>query len=122
MVYKKHGKLEAGKQVTWTWEMYNVSGQVNVKKIEKDKRILIEWPYKGTQTTVEWIFIPYSTDATYVSIKNYGFEGDGDKVVSDALDSTGGFTWLLAGLKAYLEHGIRLNLTTDAHPEGVARG
>jgi uncharacterized protein YndB with AHSA1/START domain len=34
---KSSGKLEAGKQVTWTWEMYNVSVQVNVKEVEENK-------------------------------------------------------------------------------------
>jgi uncharacterized protein YndB with AHSA1/START domain len=102
------GKLEAGKSVTWTWEMYDLSVQVNVKEVEDSKRILVEWPYNGVPTTIEWIFTPYGTDATYVSVTNSGFRGDGDKVVSDALGSKGGFTWVLAGLKAFLEHGIEL--------------
>lgn len=32
-------------------------------------------------------FAPYENDKTYVTITNSGFKGDGDKVVSDALDS-----------------------------------
>jgi len=43
------------------------------------------------------------------------------KVFNDALDSKGGFTWLLAGAKAFLEYKIRLNLTADAFPEGLER-
>jgi hypothetical protein len=43
--------------------------------------------------------------------------GDGDKVVRDALDSKGGFTWVLAGLKALLEHNIELKAIEDAHPK-----
>ncbi|HKF38824.1 MAG TPA: hypothetical protein VKB35_18155, partial [Ktedonobacteraceae bacterium] len=54
-------------------------------------------------TTVERVFTPYGNDTTYVSIKNSGFKGDGDKVVNDALDAKGGFTWVLAELKALLE-------------------
>ncbi len=69
----------------------------NVKEI--GKRILIEWGNHGSMTEVEWLFTPYKDDSTYVSITNSGFAGDGDKVVSDALDSKGGFTWVLAGLK-----------------------
>jgi uncharacterized protein YndB with AHSA1/START domain len=38
---KCSAKLEAGKQVTWQWEMYNVSAQVGVKEIEENNRILI---------------------------------------------------------------------------------
>jgi hypothetical protein len=33
------------------------------------------------------------------------------------LDATGGFTLLLAGLKAYLEHRIQLNLVADKFPK-----
>jgi hypothetical protein len=32
--------------------------------------------------------------------------------------STEGFTWTLAGLKALLEHNIRLNLVADRFPNG----
>ena len=116
---KSSGRLEAGKKIILTWEMYNASGEINVKRIEKDKRILIEWIYNGIITPVEWIFTPYGKDAVYVSITNSGFGGDGDKVVADALGSTGGFTWVLAGAKAYLEHGIKLNLIEDAFPKNL---
>jgi hypothetical protein len=54
-----------------------------------------------------------------VSITNSGFKEDGDKLVSEVLDSKGGFTWVLAGAKAWLEHGINLNLIADAFPKGL---
>ena len=118
---KSTGHLEAGKRVVWTWEMYGHSIDVNVKEIEPDRRILIEWGNYGSMTEVEWIFEPYENDSTYVTITNSGFQGDGDKVVNDALDSMGGFTWVLAGLKALLEHNIELNATADAFPAGLQR-
>ncbi len=116
---RSSGKLEAGKQVTWTWEMSNLSVPVTVKVIEQHKRILIEWGNYDSTTTVEWIFTPYGNDATYVSITNSGFKGDGDKVVKDSLDSIGGFTWVLAELKALLEHNIELHAIADAFPKGL---
>jgi uncharacterized protein YndB with AHSA1/START domain len=116
---KSSGRLDAGKQVTWTWEMYNASSQVTVKEVEQNKRILIEWSAYGSPTTVEWIFTPYGNDATFVSITNSGFSGDGDDIVKQALDSTGGFTIVLAGLKALLEHDIMLNLIVDRFPKGL---
>jgi uncharacterized protein YndB with AHSA1/START domain len=115
---KSTGRLEPGKHVTWTWEMYNISIEVEVKEIEPNQRILLEWGNYNAMTTVEWTFTPHESDATYVTIKNYGFQGDGDKVVHDALDSTTGFTWVLAGLKALLEHNIELNAIADAFPTG----
>lgn len=113
------GRLEPGAQIQWDWDMYDVSTQVNVKDVEKNKLILIEWGDPGETTTVEWIFTPYGDGATFVSITNFGFQGDADSVVAQALDSTGGFTWVLAGLKAYLEHNIRLNLIADRFPKGI---
>ena len=38
-------------------------------------------------------------------------------MIADALDSNGGFTWVLAGLKALLDT-IELNAIVDAFPEG----
>lgn len=119
---KSSGRLEQGKRVTWTWEMYDASADVEVKSIEPNKRILIEWGNYDEMTTVEWIFTPYENDKTYVTITNAGFKGDGDKVVKAALDSTGGFTWVLAGLKALLEHDLELNATADAFPKGLNPG
>lgn len=114
---KSTGRLEPGKHVTWTWEMYNVSAEVDVRAIEPNKRILIDWGNYDEMTTVEWTFTPYGEGATYVTIITSGFKGDGDKVVSEAVDSTGGFTWVLAGLKALLEHNIELKLIQDAFPK-----
>jgi predicted RNA-binding protein with TRAM domain len=68
---------------------------------------------------VEWVFTPCGDNATYVTITNFGFKGDGDSIVKKALDSTGGFTTVLDGAKAWLEHGIKLNLIADKSPKGL---
>lgn len=114
---KSSGRLETGKQVQWDWEMYGVSTQVDVKAIEPNKRILIEWD--GGETAVEWEFSPRGTDATFVTVRNYGFKGSPDEIVAQALDSTGGFTIVLCGLKAWLEHNIELQLVADRAPDNL---
>jgi uncharacterized protein YndB with AHSA1/START domain len=117
---KSSGRLETGKRIQWDWEMYGVSAQVVVKAIETDRRILIEWSGEST-TTVEWLFTPRADDTTFVSITNSGFNGDRDEVVSQALDSVGGFSLVLAGLKALLEHNVILNLVPDRHPDAIKK-
>jgi uncharacterized protein YndB with AHSA1/START domain len=109
------GRLEQGKEVQWDWEMYNFSTQVSVKAIEENKRILIEWSGYGT-TMIEWIFTAPSEKTTFVSITNTGFSGNGDELVDQAISSTEGFTFVLSGLKAFLEHNIILNLVADRNP------
>ena len=116
---KSSGRLEAGKQVQWDWEMYGISIPVTVKTVEPNKRILIEWPGHGSPTTVEWVFTPCGAGTTFVSITNAGFTGDGDELVKQATDSAQGFSLVLAGLKALLEHGVRLNLVADRYPKGI---
>jgi hypothetical protein len=34
-------------------------------------------------------------------------------------DSTQGFALMLAGLKAFLEYGVRLDLVRDRYPQGI---
>ena len=116
---KSSGRLEAGKQVQWKWEMYDVSISVTAKAIEPNKRIVIEWPGYSGLSTVEWIFVPQEDGATFVSITEAGFTGDGDELVKQVTDSTQGFTLVLAGLKALLEHNIQLNLVADRYPKGI---
>jgi uncharacterized protein YndB with AHSA1/START domain len=108
---RSSGKLEEGKSVKWYWDMYGVSAEVTVQAIEQDRRILIEWP-----TPVEWLFTPRGNN-TFVSITASGFPGSEDEQVSQAIDSMGGFCFVLAGCKAFLEHGVELNLTGDHNPD-----
>lgn len=113
------GRLEAGRTVVWSWDMYDFSVDVDVKAVEPNRRIFIEWPGSVGTTTVKWVFKPLGEDATFVSITNEGFQGDDDAVVQEAIGSTEGFAFVLAGAKAYLEHGIALNLVPDRFPQGL---
>ena len=94
---KSSGRLEPGKQVRWEWEMYNASTEVNVKEIEPNKRILVEWTGEGGPTTIEWIFTARPDHTTFVSITNSGFHGTPEEVAQQAIDATEGFTLVLAG-------------------------
>lgn len=114
-------RLEVGKTVTWEWEMYGAATQVAVKALEPNRRIVIEWDGYSGRTTVEWKFAALEPGATFVSISESGWTGDGDELVEYATSSTEGFTWALAGLKALLEHNVRLNLVADRFPRGPAQ-
>lgn len=111
---KSNGKVEQGAKLRWDWEMYGVFGEIDVKEVERNRRILIEW---DDGIPVEWTLEPWGDDATLVRIVNSGFRGTDDEIVAKAIDSMGGFTALLAAMKAYLEHGIELNLVLDNRPD-----
>lgn len=115
---KSSGKLEAGKTITWEWEMYGISTEVLVKEIDANRKILIEWGKPAT--TVSFEFNALSEDKTYVVIKQYGFRETGSDLIAVIKDSTGGFTTVLDGLKAWLEHNINLNLIADKYPKEIS--
>jgi uncharacterized protein YndB with AHSA1/START domain len=112
-------RLEASKRVQWRWDMYDLNVDVDVQVLEPNKRIIVDWSSGEAPTTVEWCFTPCSDDTTLVSITNSGFTGNEQSITKQALDSTEGFAFVLAGLKAYLEHGVQLNLVADRHPSGL---
>ena len=116
---KSSGRLAAGKRIRWEWEMYNASTDVDVKIIEPNKRILVEWMAFEYPTTIEWIFTDRPDNTTFVSITNSGFQGTEEEIGQQAIGSTEGFSFVLAGLKALLEHNIHLNLVADRFPNGM---
>lgn len=118
---KGSGRLEPGKRVRWDWEMYGVGGDVEVKAIEPAERILIEWDGPEKPTSVEWRFEPKEDGSTFVTVRNWGFHGDAGSIVAQALDSTGGFTLVLAGAKIFLEHGIEPNFVADHAPDSLVK-
>src|SRR5262245_38209927 len=116
---KGSARLEPGHEVVWTWEMYGMSITPVVKAVESNRRILIEWAAYGSPSQVEWLFTDRGDGTTFVSITASGFAGTGDQVVEYAKGSTEGFSLVLAGAEALLEHGIQLNLVGDRFPKGT---
>ncbi len=115
---KSSGRMIKGAELTWEWEMYGVSSRVLVDEVESDSRIRFRWDGydPAHRTTVEFRFVPYENETTYLDISETGFTGDGDTQMSRALDSTAGFTFLLSSVKAALEEDVTLKVVLDAHP------
>jgi uncharacterized protein YndB with AHSA1/START domain len=114
---RSNGKLELNKTLTWEWQMYNVSALVWVKELKQNSKIVIEWGEPAT--SVEFQFTRITDSSAYVQITESGYHETGDKLLKHIIDSTGGFTTVLDGLKAYLEHGINLNLIADKFPKEI---
>ena len=114
-------RLETGKRIRWDWEMYGHHTDVDVKAVEPNKRILIEWNGPENPSAVEWTFEDKGDNTTFVVVKNWGFNGDANKVMAEAIDSTGGFTFVLAGLKVFLEHGVEPNFVLDHAPDALVK-
>ncbi len=112
------GRIEAGKHIQWTWRWYDFSVDAEVLAVEPNRRILVKWTGYGYPTSIEWIFTE-RPDGCLVKIANRGFRGTVEEAAQTAMDATEGFTFVLAGAKAWLEHGIQLNLVPDRFPDGL---
>lgn len=110
---KSTGKLEEGKTITWEWEMYGAKSEVKVLQIIPNKLIKTEWGLFSNNVDYEF---KEMEKGTLVIIKSYGYSETGDALLSVINDNTGGFTTVLDGCKAYLEHGINLRLIEDKFP------
>ena len=116
---KSSGEVVTGASLTWDWEMYGLSQEVSVKEVQADRLIRFEWGPKGTATTIEFRFVPWRGDTTYVQVTESGLGGTGDEMVAHVADSAGGFSFVLAAAKALLEHDTVLTLVADHVPEGL---
>ena len=117
------GRLDSGKSVTWNWRMYGMSTNVRVSELVPGRKIVVDWDV-GTddESTVEWTFAERAKGSTFVEIRNFGFTGDPEYQVRRVVDSTSGFALVIAGAKAWLEHGLQMNLVEDRHPEMLVPG
>jgi uncharacterized protein YndB with AHSA1/START domain len=112
---KGSGRLEVNKKLTWEWKMYNVSTPVMAKEILQNEKIRFEWDEQPK--TVE--FKSLSDGSTFVTVTECGYNETGDQLLEVIKRSTGGFTTVLDGLKAFMEHSIDLNLVADKFPKEV---
>jgi len=117
---KSTGAMRPGAVLRWEWEMFGVGTEVRVLEVEEDRRIRFTWGEENP-TTVEFRFVPWREDATYVQVTESGISGSGDEVVARIADATGGFYQVLCAAKALLEHGAILNVVLDhVPPDGLA--
>jgi uncharacterized protein YndB with AHSA1/START domain len=114
-------RLEAGQSVRWDWEMYGFSVDAKVKVLEPNARLVVEWTGYGYPTDITWEFTARPDGTTFVSITNSGFRGMLEEAASVAVGATEGFSFVLAGAKALLEHGVELRLVPDRFPDGLPK-
>ena len=93
--------------------MYGVKSEVKVLQIIPNQLIRTEWGEPSTNVDYEFKTME---KGTLVIIKSYGFSQTGEDLLKVINDNTGGFTTVLDGCKAYLEHGINLRLIEDKFP------
>jgi len=116
---KGEGRLDKDKKVVWTWEWYGVSGEVNVQQVVPDRSIDFSWGEADKPTNVHITFEPRGDNATFISVEETGFREDMPDLIEKIVGQTGGWTLVMAAMKAFLELGINIKVVQDRHPDLV---
>jgi uncharacterized protein YndB with AHSA1/START domain len=107
--------LKEGETVAW----FLGSGEhadafdVRVEELRHPSKLVITWERDGSFTQVTWTLEATERGDTILTIEESGFAGGADAIVAQILDSTGGFNQVIIAAKAWVEHGVALNVVAD---------
>lgn len=103
------GRMESGKNLTWTWTDFEGEHEVKVGKIEKDKIVSFEWEGSGVNCVVVITLEPKGENKTLVKITESEWPAD-YKGANQCMGQVEGWTHFLMCMKAFLEYGIDLRV------------
>jgi len=117
------GRVEAGKTIEWEWGQFGLKDTVDILEVKPNELISLNWRLEDLTTTVEIHFKPKSVSTTFVRVLEKGFwnsppfeDKNLEKKINLMLGQNGGWALVLSNMKAWLEHGLDLNLIADHHP------
>ena len=103
------GRMESGKTLNWSWEDYDVSHEVKVQNVEKDKLVSFTWEGSGVECLVVITLEPKGENQTLIKITESDWPAD-FKGAAKCMGQVEGWTNFLCCLKAYLEYGVNLRV------------
>lgn len=103
------GRMESGKDLTWTWDDFEAKHEIKVGKLEKEKTVSFEWNASGVKCVVVITLEPKGENRTLVKVTESEWPAD-YKGANQCMSQVEGWTNFLCCLKAYLEYGINLRV------------
>jgi len=107
------GRLVTGGRVHWMFKVAGAETDVEVVDAVGGELLDLRWD-DGQPLCIS--FEPRG-DATLVTVRVTDFGGENP--AANAIESTSGFTLVLASLKMWLEHGIEADLMYDKFPDAT---
>lgn len=121
---KSSGPVKPHTTLEWEWGQFGVKDTVDIREVNTDTYISLEWKLGELKTLVEMFFESYSDTTTLFKVTESGFwnstPADDEKLeerINLMLGQNGGWNLVLSNMKAWLEHKIDLNLIADHHPQ-----
>ena len=108
-ITKSTRRMESGKTLTWSWEDYDVSHEVKVQNVEKDKLISFKWEGSSVECLVVISLETKGENQTLVKITESDWPADFEGA-KRCMGQVEGWTNFLCCLKAYLGYGVNLRV------------
>ena len=93
---------------TYTWEWHNWDGQENGEVLQANDHDFLEISFSDSKVSIS---LENAGKATMVVLKQHEIPTDEESKLNIHHGCSNGWTFWLANLKAYVEHGILLNET-----------
>jgi uncharacterized protein YndB with AHSA1/START domain len=94
-----------GKTITLRYEEYNAQGDILIKEIVENEKIVFEWA-GGRIITIA--FLPSEKGGTIVEVREEGFDESDEHFIEQLVDNKEGWVYMLSCLKGYMEFGVDL--------------
>ena len=102
---KAREEIRAGDHYTWRW--HNWDGQEDGEVLIANGKDQLEFTFAGKSKVL--VELKADGEVVLVSLKQYHIPTDEESKLHIHVGCSNGWTFWLANLKAYLEHGILLN-------------
>ena len=112
---RRDAGLKEGETVAWFLDNgeHTVSFDVRVEELRYPNKLVISWERDGASTQITWTLEATERSDTILTIEESGFAGGADAITAQILDATGGFNQVIVAAKAWIEHGVALNVVAD---------
>ena len=113
--HRKDAGLEPNEVVTWYIgdDDEALGFDVHVIDLKPHSLIHVSWDEEEGPTEVRWVLEETEEQETILTIEETGFSGSDEEIVAQALDSTGGFNQVIIAAKAFIDHGVAINVVSD---------
>lgn len=112
---RRDAGLNEGATITWFLGSGEdeIAFDIRVEELKHPDKLAISWERDSAITRVVWTLEATEKGETILTIEESGFAGSDDAIVSQVVDSTGGFNQVIVAAKAWIEHGVALSVVAD---------
>jgi uncharacterized protein YndB with AHSA1/START domain len=100
-------RWEQGKTITLKYDEYNAQLDIDVKEVQKNKKIMFQWGANGEGHIVTISLKEVDHTITIIEVSEEGFIESDDELINQLIDNKEGWVFMLTCLKGYLENGIK---------------